>query len=163
MNYYVFQVSDANDMTAYEWFKNLVVDKNVWGFGPRAANRKAIQPGDRVIFYLTGQNNQVFVGSAKLASGAYKDDSEDSQKMFHGEDILRIDLDDVVVFPSPKSRHDFKSLGWRPSMGSSGRISERDFNLILGSEPDVFVAGEQPDEEMEFALEKYLEEFIWQN
>lgn len=163
MNYYVFQVSEANDLSAYEWFKNLVVDKNVWGFTARAANRKAIQPGDRVLFYLTGSSNQVFVGSAELKSGAYEDHTGESKNWFHGSDILRIDLDKVSVFPQPKSRHDFKSLGWKPAMGSSGRISERDFNLVLGAEPDVFLPTEQPVEEMEFALEKYLEDFIWDN
>lgn len=48
-------------------------------------------------------------------------------------------------------------------MGSSSRISERDFNLILGNEPDILSPSETPQEEMEFALEKYLEEFIWDN
>ena len=28
MNHYIFQVSEMNEMTAYEWFKHLVVDKN---------------------------------------------------------------------------------------------------------------------------------------
>ncbi len=163
MNYYVFQVSGANDMTAYEWFKNLVVDKNVWGFGPKANNRKAIQAGDKVIFYLTGTDNQVFVGHAELKSGAYEDKNGESKNWFHGADVLRIDLEKVSIFPELKSRHTFKSLGWKPAMGSSSRISERDYNLILGIEPDVFSIAEQPQEEMEFALEKYLEDFIWDN
>jgi len=150
-------------MTAYEWFKNLVVDKNVWGFSPRANNRKAIQAGDRVIFYLTGVDNQVFVGNAELKTGAYEDTSAESKNIFHGEGTLRIDLENVVAFPTPKSRHDFKSLGWKPAMGSSSRISERDYKLILGIEPDIFPQSEKPDEEMEFALEKYLEDFIWDN
>ncbi len=163
MNYYVFQVSEVNGMSAYEWFKHLVVGKNVWGFGPRAANRVAIQPGDKVIFYLTGQDNQVFVGSAELKSGAYKDESGESRGWFHSTDVLRIDLDKVSVFLKLKPRHNFKSLSWRPAMGSSSRISERDYNLILGTEPDIFLQAEQPREEMEFALEKYLEDFIWDN
>jgi len=163
MNYYIFQVAAESDMTAYKWFKNLVVDKNVWGFGPRAANRKAIQPGDKAIFYLTGSDNQVFVGSAELKSGAYEDVTGESKNWFHGTDILRIDLEKVLVFSEPKPRHSFKSLTWRPTMGSSSKISERDFNLILGVEPDVFPRSEQPEEEMEFALEKYLEDFIWTN
>jgi hypothetical protein len=163
MNYYVFQVAEVNEMTAYEWFKNLVVDKNVWGFGPHAANYKAIHPGDKVIFYLTGTNNQVFVGSAELKSGAYEDKTNESKDWFHGTDILRIDLDKVSIFAKPKVRHDFKSLGWKPVMGSSSRISERDYNIILGIEPDVFLVAEKPQEEMEFILEKYLEDFIWDN
>ena len=99
MNYYIFQVSEVNEMSAYEWFKDLVVDKNVWGFGPRANNRRAIQAGDKIIFYLTGSDNQVFVGSAELKSGAYEDKSGDSKNWFHGADVLRIDLEKVIAFP----------------------------------------------------------------
>ena len=163
MNYYVFQVAEMDGLTAYEWFQRLVVDKNIWGFVPRAANRRAIQAGDKVLFYLVGQGNQVFVGSAELKSGAYEDESDESKKIFISPDTLRIDLEKVVVFPEPKDRHDFKSLGWRPAIGSSSRISERDYNLVLGSEPDTLPSVEEPEDGVEFLLEKYLEQFIWDN
>lgn len=70
MNYFVFQVSDQSvygkQRNAKEVFDFLVRDHNVWGFGINTPNRKAIQVGDKILFYLTGNKNQVFVGSATL-------------------------------------------------------------------------------------------------
>ncbi len=167
MNYYVFQVSDQSkygkQRTAQEVFDFLVKDRNAWGFGYHTPNRKAIQPGDRVLFYLTGVDNQVFVGAATLKSGAYEDKGGESKSWYLDPETLRIDLEDVIVFPEPKSRKDFKSIEWRPAQGGSGKISERDFMIILGVQPDVFTKQTEPLEEMEFALEKYLEDFIWDN
>lgn len=167
MNYYVFQVSDQSkygkQVTAQEVFNFLVKEKNAWGFGFHTANRKAIQPGDKVIFYLTGLDNQIFVGAATLKSGTYKDESSESKDWYSDPETLRIDLENVTVFPEPKSRKDFKSLEWRPAQGGSSKISERDYMIIMGLEPDVFLKQTEPQEEMEFALEKYLEDFIWDN
>ncbi len=163
MNYYVFQVSDVEEIRAYEWFRRLVEENNVWGFTPRANNRKAITEGDKALFYLTGAKNQVFVGSATLVSGAYEDESEESKKLFTEPGTLRIDLKDVVVFPKPKPRKEFRGLEWRPMMGSTSRISERDFNIVVGAEPDTLSIEQESDSETEFALEKYLENFIVDN
>ena len=70
MNYYVFQVSDQSkygkQREAQEVFDFLVREKSVWGFGYNTPNRKAIQKGDKVLFYLTGTKNQIFVGAATL-------------------------------------------------------------------------------------------------
>jgi hypothetical protein len=61
-------------------FDLLVKEKNVWGFGPHTANRKAITAGDRVLFYVTGV--QVFAGAATLKSGAYKDVTGEIRSFF---------------------------------------------------------------------------------
>lgn len=167
MNYYVFQVSDQSkygkQRSAQEVFSFLVKGHNAWGFGYHTANRKAIQTGDKVLFYLTGLENQVFVGAATLKSGAYDDKSSESKEWYLDPETLRIDLENVVVFPEPKSRKDFKSIEWRPAQGGSGKIAERDYMIIMGLQPDVFSKQVEPQEEMEFALEKYLEDFMWDN
>ncbi len=167
MNYYVFQVSDQSkygkQKTAQEVFDFLVKEKSVWGFGYHTANKKAIQPGDRTLFYLTGSDNQVFVGAATLKSGAYEDKTGESKDWYLDPETLRIDLEDVVIFPEPKPRNQFKSIEWRPMQGGSSKISERDYMIIMGLQPDAFQKGGEPEEEMEFALEKYLEDFIWDN
>lgn len=167
MNYYVFHVSDQSkygkQRTAQEVFDFLVKGHNVWGFGQHTANRKAIQSGDKVLFYLTGIDNQVFVGAATLKSGAYEDKSGESKDWYLDPETLRIDLKDVIVFPEPKSRRDFKSLEWRPAQGGSSKISERDYMIVMGLQPDVHSKPIEPQEEMEFVLEKYLEDFIWDN
>src|SRR3989344_63177 len=167
MNYYVFQVSDQSkygkQKKAEEVFDFLVKGHSAWGFGYHTANRKAIQAGDKALFYLTGLENQIFVGAATLKSGAYEDKSNESKDWYLDPETLRIDLEDVVIFPEPKSRKDFKSIEWRPAQGGSGKISERDYLIIMGMQSDVFQKASKPEEEMEFVLEKYLEEFIWEN
>ena len=165
--YYVFQVSDLSvygkQRKAQEVFTYLVKERSCWGFGPHTPNRKAIQPGDRVLFYLTGVSNQVFVGAATLKTGAYENPAE-SQNLFLDPSTLRIDLEDVRVFDEPKPRKTFSSIDWAPAQGGSSKISERDYNVILGYEPDKLNSDEETaDEEMGYALEKHLEEFIVEN
>jgi len=140
----------------------MVNRKSAWGFGPRTPNKKAIQPGDRVLFYLTGANNQVFTGAATLKTGAYED-KIGAKDWYLDSETLRIDLEDVIIFSNPKPRKDFKSIEWRPAQGGSAKISERDFMIIMGTQPDVFTKAGEPEEETEFALEKYLEDFVVSN
>jgi len=167
MNYYVFQISDQSKYgkkrTAQEVFSFLVKGRSAWGFGYYTANRKAIQPGDKVLFYLTGADNQVFVGAATLKSGTYEDKGGESKDWYLDPETLRIDLENVIVFPEPKQRKDFKSLEWRPAQGGSSKISERDYMVVMGMQPDASIRTAEPEEEMEFALEKYLEDFIVDN
>jgi hypothetical protein len=171
MNYYIFNVSDqqnyAKKRSAKETFNELVKENNIWGFGLNTANRKAIKAGEKVIFYLTGKDNQIFAGAATLASGAYEDNSEKSSTLFlKPNETLRIDLKDVIVFDQPKPRNSFKSLEWNPSQGGSTKISERDYNIILGKSSDIIESVIDQDETQNFYLEKYLEEFLvsnWEN
>ncbi len=167
MNYFVFHVSDQSrygiQKTGIEIFNDLVKSKLVWGFGQHTANRKAIQPGDKVLFYLTGLNNQVFLGAATLKSGAYTDEAHQSDSWFLDKDMLRIDLEDIIVFDEPKPRQSFISLQWRPAQGGSSKISERDFMTVMGAVPDKVQIISEVESEMAFALEKYLEEFIVDN
>lgn len=167
MNYYVFQVSDQSNYgkqrIAQEVFDFLVKERSAWGFGYHTPNRKAIEPGDKVLFYLTGLNNQVFVGAATLKTGAYEDKSDESKEWYLNPKTLRIDLDEVQIFSEPKSRKSFKSIEWRPAQGGSSKISDHDYKVIMGYEQDILKINTMPDEEMEFALEKYLEDFIVDN
>jgi len=167
MNYYIFQVSRqsayAKQKEAIDVFNDLVRDRSAWGFGFHTPNRKVIAAEDKVLFYLTGANNQVFVGAATLTSGAYKDESGESKDWFLDPETLRIDLKDVVVFSSQKPRKSFKGLEWQPAQGGSSKISERDYNIIMGIVDDAIPQSEIIEEEQEFVLEKYLEEFIFEN
>lgn len=167
MNYYVFQVADQSkygkQRKAQEVFDFLVKERSAWGFGHRTPNRKAIKDGDKVVFYLTGLNNQVFVGAATLVSGAYIDKTGKSKEWYLDSKTLRIDLKDVVVFDKPKPRKSFKNLEYAPAQGGSSKISERDYEIILGKTPDISEAAISTDEDMEFALEKYLEDFMVDN
>jgi hypothetical protein len=167
MNYYVFQVSDQSNYgkqkSAFEVFDFLVRERSVWGFGFHTPNRKAILPGDRILFYLTGSKNQTFVGSATLKTGAYKDEIGESKDWYLDPETLRIDLEDIKIFNEPKPRSLFKSIEWKPAQGGSSKISERDYQIITGVQQDTLASIIEPNEEMEFVLEKYLEEFIVDN
>lgn len=166
VGYYVFQVSDQSKYgkrrSAPETFGFLVRGRSAWGFGPHTPNRRSIKAGDKVVFYITGQDNQYFSGAAILKTGAYEDKSGDSKDWYLDPTTLRIDLKDVVIFSPPKSRHQIPNLEWRPLQGGSSRISERDYLAILGGS----ALDQHPpvtQEEMEFALERYLQEFIVAN
>lgn len=164
MAYFVFQVADQSaygkQRSAEEVFNFLVKERSVWGFGPYTPNRKAIQAGDKVLFYLTGAENQVFVGSATLKSGAYEDTSGESAGWYLSPETLRIDLEEVVVFPKPRHRKDFLSLEWRPAQGGSSKISERDYLLVIGAQADVLPQSVSAEGSSTFLLEKYLEEVM---
>lgn len=166
MNYYVFQVADQSkygkQRKAEEVFDFLVRGKSVWGFGFNTPNRKAIQPGDKVLFYLTGSDNQIFTGAATLKSGAYIDKEGESKEWFLDPETLRIDLENIIIFSDPKPRKQFSTLEWRPAQGGSSKISEKDYFQIIGAQVEEQNESAKP-EEMEFALEKYLEEFIIEN
>jgi hypothetical protein len=168
MAFYVFQVSDQSaygkQKKAIEVFNFLVRDNHVWGFGSHTPNRKAIKPGDKIIFYIVGQNNQNFVGMARLKTGAYENRNSDSQMLFLDPETLRIDLEDVTIFDEPKPRKSFASIDWRPAQGGASKISERDFSVIVGAIPDqILTPNDIAEEEMAYALEKHLEDFIVEN
>jgi len=168
MAYFVFHVADLSaygkSHKAIEVFNSLVRDNSAWGFGQHTANRKAIKSGDYALFYITGYNNQNFVGAARLKSGAYENIDSGKQSIFLDPETLRIDLEDVIIFDQPKPRKAFLSIDWRPAQGGSSKISERDFNVIMGSEPDKLITDDAvAEEEMAYALEKHLEDFIVEN
>ncbi len=168
MAYYVFQVSDQSaygkQRKAIEVFNFLVRDRNAWGFGKHTPNRKVIKQGDKVLFYLTGAGNQNFVGASTLESGAYEDKTAESEGWYLTTDTLRIDLEDVIIFDEPKPRKAFVSIDWRPAQGGSSKISERDYNVVMGTETDKLIAEAAIAEaEMAYALEKHLEDFIVEN
>ena len=169
MNYYIIQLSDQNKdgkkITALEIFNHLVRDNNVWAFGQRTPNRKRIQKGDKVLFYVTGLDNQYFIGSATLESGAYQGgDISEILKTYDNKEAYRIDLSDVQLFSEPKYRKSIVNLEWQPNMGGSSKISEADYNLIIGSVAKVSATNfPTTEEQTEFVLEKYLEEFMVSN
>jgi hypothetical protein len=168
MNFWVFQASDRNigdtTKTGREYFNALVKERSVWGIGPRTAYRLQLQPGDRALFYLAGSKNQMFIGSVGLRSAAHADTSPEAKVLFEDPGMLRIDLDDVQIFAEPKVRQSFQSLEWRPTMGGISRISERDYNLVMGTVADSLLPISAPTgAQTEFVLEKYLEEFIISN
>lgn len=169
MNHYIIQLSDqvknGHKINAIEVFNLLVRDNNVWAFGQRTPNRKKIEKGDKVLFYVTGVDNQYFIGSATLESGAYRGgDISIITQVYDNSEAYRIDLSDVQVFSEPKYRKSLTQLEWYPNMGGSSKISEHDYSLVVGSANQITSSIIPTSEEQtEFVLEKYLEEFMVSN
>ena len=79
---------------------------------------------------MTCVDNQVFVGAATLKSGAYEDKSGESKDWYLDPKTLRIDLEDVHIFPEPRPRKDFKGIEWRPAQGGSSKIQKKIIKLF---------------------------------
>ncbi|MDO8460227.1 MAG: EVE domain-containing protein [Nanoarchaeota archaeon] len=135
MNYYVFQIADFSDYSkqrkSKDVFEYLVKEKSVWGLSHRAPFRKLMQAGDYVLFYLTGQDNQVFVGAATLKNSPYRDDSAESKSWFLDPYTLRVDLVNIVIFSKPIFRKKLTNINWVPYQGGSNKITEKDYLTIL--------------------------------
>lgn len=74
MNNWIFVVTNQKDddqpLTARQIYETRMKDK-FWGLGERTPNRKNLESGDRVVFYL-GIPEIVFAGIAVLASSSFK-------------------------------------------------------------------------------------------
>lgn len=160
---FVFNVSDFNGSGVIkpgtEVFNELVLEKGKWGFGEHTPNRKSVKVNDKVLFYLTGKDNQVFLGGAKIKTLPSKNNPQN--EWFSERFPLVFELKDAFQFEIPRNRKAFESLEWIPTQGGCSRISESDYLKI--TENIITGFSQNTEEEMEFALEKYLEEFIESN
>ena len=160
MNYHICIISDHIDngtrINGGEIYRSLM-SRKVWGLHPRTANRANFKEGDRLVFYLGGQ--QVFLGVATAASGAYLDKSEESDAWFLNEGTYRVDLTDINIWDRPKpikplvKKLSFRRnpLHWGPYLqGGIRKIPESDYEVIETSE----------EYEVESSVEKTLSETI---
>jgi hypothetical protein len=171
MQHYIFLVSDQTvgtaKQSANEIFTKLVIEHNIWGVGPRTANRKHLSPGDKAIFYLAGPNNQTFVGAATLASSAYENEVSRAS-LFVDNTTFRIDLTEVTPFSKPIPRRSVLGLEWAPVMNGTSRISAEDYQRILNADGLAPAISSLPiahegEDTASFYLERYLEDFIVDN
>lgn len=85
-------------------------------------------------------------------------------EIFDTREAYCIDLDAVQIFSEPRYRKSFSGLEWQPTQGGSSRISETDFNRIISAQISKSALHTiDTDDQTEFVLEKYLEEFIVSN
>ena len=137
MNYYVLQIADfsryGKQSRGADVLDFLVNEKSAWGVGPNCPNRKAVQAGDKVLFYLSGSRKQTFVGVATLKSGAYKDRTGKSNDWFLDPDTLCIDLKNIFIFKKPVFRKEIKTIKWKPSRSGISRISKSDYDVIFNA------------------------------
>jgi predicted RNA-binding protein len=175
MEYYIFNVMDQKigdkEISGYDIFLKRMEQKR-WGLGERTANRKRVKPGDRVIFYRGGEDGKAFIGSAEIISDASELEEDSIANV--DTSYYSVKLDNINIFPEPKSIYDFVDKlefiqnpdNWGAYLqGGTRRISESDYKLILGDVSNISRSSGQKDleNEAEFVLEKYLEEFIVSN
>ncbi len=79
--------------------------KNTWQMGDSAANRRALKPGDYLVFYLAGTNRSYFAATARVSSEtrAIFEDYSDPRRVPKLPFMeLELDLSDVVIWKTPK-------------------------------------------------------------
>lgn len=183
VNYWVFVVNDwtdkdGNKHRAREIFQTLMSDK-IWGIGDKTPNRKSLSAGDKVAIYQAGESGQNFlgVGTLKAACKPFGKDNRYSEK---SNTIVKawgniVQFEEIVVFEQPKPLQDLaKKLEFivKKEMPAvyfqSGvrSITHQDFEVIA-SDKFIKVSERGQEEgienESQFVLEKYLQDFIVSN
>lgn len=181
MNYWVFiatsQRADGRSFTPDEVLQQRMKDK-FWGLGERTPNRKNLQKGDEVVFYL-GTPLKCFAATATLASAAFALSEGEQDQIAHGTQLYRspfgVRLEQTNVWekmrPAEELRDnlDFienKEFWGTYFQGGVRQIAERDYRTILHGGlglPTRPVVVADLESESEFALETHLEEFLDQN
>lgn len=183
LNYWIFVVNDWTSKSGRKYkgreIYDILMEDEVWGIGDNTPNRKNLAAGDKVAFYLAGSEGQKFLGTATLKTACYKFKRKDS----YSEDtniILKtwhngIVFEDVEKFADPKELQDLandldfivkKEIA--PVYFQSGvrRITKPDFEVIQSdSVLSISKRGkaEGIEDESQFVLEKYLQDFIVSN
>lgn len=167
-NYYIIVAADQPETgeTARDVYDSLMLE-GIWGFGENTANRKRLQVGDRLVFYLARSGGQVFAGTAEVASLPEKT----GRKGYRSEYWFK--MKNINKWEEPKSARLFldklEFIGdperWGVYFqGGSRIISEEDYLTIIAKGESITKPTLLPEKDQtEFVLEKYLEDFIISN
>lgn len=184
MNHWIFTVtshkSDGRTFSPEEILKQRVEDQ-FWGLGENTPNRKRLEEGDQVVFYV-GNPVKRFAASVRLASSAFKLSPQEQDKIAHSTEFYRapygVRLQQVSVWDKTRAVEDLlgslsfienKEFWGTYFQGGVRQINESDFRTILQGEPTITqtkIPAADIESESEFALETHLEEFLdqnWQN
>ncbi|HLG93223.1 MAG TPA: endonuclease NucS domain-containing protein [candidate division Zixibacteria bacterium] len=182
MSYWIFTVTqhkiDGETYFASDILNQRIEDK-FWGLGERTPNRRSLQKGDQVIFYV-GLPRKVFAASAVLASDSFQLSKNQQAQFDHSKKFYRAEygvlLEDIQVWSKPRLVEELISIlsfienkeNWYSYFqGGVRQISENDFRAITeGREltlTEKLVRNKEVVSESQFALESHLEEFIDQN
>ena len=182
MNYWIFTVtthkSDGKTFTPQEILDQRFRDQ-FWGLGERTPNRKSLEKGDEVVFYL-GNPVKAFCGSARLASDSFQVTEAEQENLAHGMNFyrtpygVRLEQTDLWAAARPVDQVladlefiENKEFWMTYFQGGVRQISERDYRAIrlVGRENIVGRISTPADfeKESEFALETHLEEFLDKN
>ena len=107
-----------------------------WGLGERTAYRKQIRQGDQIVYYLAGNSERVFVGTAQLASDYFKTSEEERSKHSHGSKCyeanygVRLRYDSIKTWSSSRPISDLSPKLKVFLRGGIVPISEQDYSRI---------------------------------
>lgn len=178
MNFWIFITTDQKDKnrpyTAREIYEQRMED-SFWGLAKRTPNRKNLEIGDKVIFYL-GNPEKMFAGIATIASENYKLSPDERELNSHQTSIFDteygVNLKDIEIWESPRYvpdlvlRLDFienKEYWGSYFQGGVRGIIETDFQVIVNPKKVVESKTVLDEDTQQFALEVHLEEFIHAN
>jgi len=182
MNHWILTVTqhkvDGKLLTADDILNQRVLDQ-FWGLGEKTPNRRTLQKGDRVVFYL-GLPQKTFAATAGLASDSFELNNTQREKYEHNNTFYisnyGVLLTDIQVWDNPRSVEslvtDLRFIENKESwfayfQGGVRQISEEDFRTIAEGRKislvEKFRSTRDVVSESQFALEAHLEEFIDQN
>ncbi len=182
MNYWILTFTPqkfAEEFDKPEEVFQLRMRDRFWGLGEKTPNRRSLEKGDQVVFYI-GLPQKVFAGQATLATPSYMLREEKRDAISHGKSLLRaeygVDLESVQTWEKPRRVEDMVAqlefIENRQSwyvyfQGGIRQINERDFRIITEGTQHATVEEAKATEEItspsEFALEAHLEDFIHKN
>lgn len=157
------------------------INDRFWGLGEKTPNRRALQRGDKVVFYL-GNPQKAFAASAILGSASFTLSPAEQEELAHGTALFRtphgVRLEEAVIWEQPRRVEDLvaglgfienKAFWYAYFQGGVRQLDERDYQTIVSQ--TVFTSAQTmaggvstvAASEAEFALEAHLEEFIDKN
>ena len=146
MNYWIFTItshkSDGKIFSPEEILSQRAKDQ-FWGLGEKTPNRKNLEMGDQVVFYI-GNPVKGFGASARLASTAFELSKQEQDKLSHGTTFYRpqygVHLEQISLWERARSVDqllgglDFienKEFWGTYFQGGVRQIDEKDFRTIL--------------------------------
>lgn len=182
MKYWVFIVTNRKDnaeiITGREILETRIGDE-FWGLRERTPNRKALEAGDKVVFY-EGNPTKSFVASATLKSSSFKLSEDERTQFSHKRALFTTEygvyLEKIQRFDNPipaeqvvdsLSFIENKEYWFSYFQGGTREIFEKDYFAITGASPATLMEQiketEDLQSESQFALEAHLEEFMFNN
>ena len=182
MKYWIFTVTqhkvDGALLSADEILQQRIADQ-FWGLGERTPNRRSLQKGDNIVFYV-GLPRKVFAVSAQLNSDSFQLSKEQKEKYGHGNKFYYPDygvlLTNIQVWKTPHFVEELvpglsfienKENWFAYFQGGVRQVSEEDYRIITEGKElsliDKLSSTKDVVSESQFALEAHLEEFIDQN
>ncbi len=182
MNFWIFTGTEhkvgSETFVADEILRQRVNDK-FWGLGEKTPNRKSLQKGDQIVFYV-GMPRKVFAASASLASDSFMLTPEQQSNFGHGKQFYHTDygvlLENIKVWGLSRSVEEIvpnikfienKENWYAYFQGGVRQVSEDDYRTIveghLQRSSEKTLVSEDIESDAQFALEAHLEEFIDQN